>query len=203
MAALRLLSLDLSLQATGMAWTCDRHGKHGVGCRTIDTRGWNPKNPHKRLDFILRDIAAATGCRPQLVVIEGAAYSASGSAVDQLAGLRWLAKQWLWSKKFPYVEVAPATLKVWATGDGRSGKRRTTQADGSEREGVFEAITATYGGLCSIRDPDQADAVALLSLACAAYGQPLAPVTNPKQLKATKVPQWPTLDAPVPTGWSR
>lgn len=184
---LRLVALDLSTTGTGVAWSCDHHGRESVGCRTVVSR-WGADRPHDRIHDILSDIAAAVKCKPHLVVVEGGSYGSSGNQVDQLAGLRWVVRHWLWSQKHRYVEVAPATVKVWATGSGAtSGDNKVT------KQAVREAITATYGRYCHIGDSNQADAVSMLTLASRAYGQPLAAVTDQKQTRALQSVQWPDL----------
>ncbi|MEW2442815.1 hypothetical protein [Micromonospora marina] len=187
MTALRMVALDLSLAGTGIAATHDHHGEPGVLARTV-LSPWGPDRPHDRIQHVLVDVAAAVSCQPHLIVVEAASYGSVGNMVDQLAGLRWVIRHWLWSRKLPYVQLAPATVKVWATGSAAAqGENKVTKAD------VREAITATYGRLVHVGDDNQADAMSMLSAGMAAYGQPLAPVVNPRQLRALKTPSWPTL----------
>ena len=187
MTALRFVALDLSSAGTGVAWNCNHHGRESVGCRTVHSR-WGADRPHDRIHDILTDIAAAVKCKPHLVVVEGGSYGSAGNQVDQLAGLRWVVRHWLWAQKLPYVEVAPGTVKVWATGSGAtSGDNKVT------KQAVREAITATYGRLCHVADHNQADAVSMLTLACRAYGQPLALVTRQQQTRALAAVKWPDL----------
>lgn len=191
---LRVVALDLSLTGTGLAATHDHHDRPGLLCRTVRSP-WGAERPHDRLHDILADVAAAVKCKPDLVVIEGASYGSSGNAVDQLAGLRWVVRHWLWSQRIPFTTVAPATVKVWATGSGAtSGENKVT------KRAVREAITATYGHLVHIGSDDEADAVSMLSLACAAYAQPLARVVDPKQTRAIQAVTWPALSDSVPPG---
>lgn len=187
MTDLRLVALDLSLTGTGVAFTHDHHGATALGCRTIYSR-WGADRPHDRLNDILSGVAAAAKCEPHLVVVEAASYGSVGNAVDQLAGLRWITRHWLWSRQIRYVEVAPATVKVWATGSGAtSGENKVT------KRRVREDITATYGHLVHVSTDDEADALSMLSAACAAYGQPLARVTDGRKTRALGSVSWPTL----------
>ena len=86
--------------------------------------------------------------------------------------------------------MSPATLKIWATGSGASsGDNKVTKLH------VVEAIIAAYGGLLNIpRDDNACDAVALMSMGLAAYGQPLAevPETHRRALDSIR---WPELKA--------
>lgn len=187
MTELRLVGLDLSLTGTGAASTHDHHGDPVLTCRTLASR-WGADRPHDRLNDILAGIAAVMRCEPHLVVVEAASYGSVGNAVDQLAGLRWITRHWLWSRGIRYVEMAPATVKVWATGSGAtSGENKVT------KQRVREEITATYGHLVHVASHDEADALSMLSAACAAYGQPLARVTMPKKTRALGTVKWPTL----------
>lgn len=186
MAPPRMVALDLSLTATGIAWTCDHHGRASIGARTVHTartaHGVNDID-HRRLNVVLADVAAAVKCRPELVVIEWLpGFAGHGDVTIRLAELHGVIKHWLWVQKIPYVDVHPPELKIWATGKGTATKTA-----------VKERVIATYGGLCNIADDNQADAMSLLSLACAAYGEPLARVVNPNQTRAIKNVTWPTL----------
>jgi crossover junction endodeoxyribonuclease RuvC len=106
----------------------------------------------------------------------------------ELAGLRTVVGQWLWARKTPYALVAPATLKVYATGRGTTqGENRVTKQE------VRERVTATYGHLVHIGDDNQADSIALLAMTLDAYGEPLVavPETHRRALKAVSWPELP------------
>lgn len=186
MTELRLVSLDLSLNATGVAATHDHHGRAGLLARTVHTartaHGATDMD-HQRVDAVLRDVAAAVACRPHLVVVEWLPqFDGKGATTLRLAELHGVIKHWLHAKRITYVDVHPPELKIWATGNGNANKTA-----------VKERVTATYGRLVHLDDDNQADAVALLSMGLAAYGQPLAPVSNPHQRRALGNVTWPTL----------
>ena len=189
MTTLRFVALDLGTSAAGIAHTHDRHGAAKLGCRTVEAPA--PMAIHKRIHRVLEDVEVAVRCKPHLVVVEGT-FSRPGSSDGPLHMLRGVILHWLWAHKVAYVDVAPKTLKVWATGSGDAPKRRDKGADGVWREGVVEAVTATYGGLVHIATTDEADAVALLGMAADVYGQPIAPVRDHRR-RALKVPKWPNL----------
>lgn len=109
----------------------------------------------------------------------------SGSDYGQHAA-HFAATHVLWSKGIPWVDVSPGKLKVWATGSGTlRGENKVT------KDKVIEGVIATYGRLMHIPPvDDECDAVALLSLALARAGQPLAdlPQSHRRALKGIVVP---------------
>jgi|GEM_PF-944424 len=194
---LRLVALDISTAATSIASTHASDGTSGLWVSTLDT---SRRPLHTQTDII--DVGVRKACgygsgnkrlggdRVDLVVIEGT--FSRGSASDYpLHHVRAVVTQWLARQHIAYVDVAPATLKVWATGSGAtSGKNKVT------KDKVVEAVIATYGHLLNInpRDDNQTDAVALMSLGLAAYGQPLAEVPEAHK-RALKAVRWPQLKA--------
>lgn len=193
MTALRMVALDLSTSKAGIAHTHWHDGTPRLGCRSVNT---GLVGLHDRIHRVLGDVAAVCGwstggfttARPHLVVVEGS-FSRPGASDGPLHMLRGAVLHWLWTKQIPYVDVQPGTVKVWATGSGAlKGENKVT------KDKVIAAVVATYGGLMSIdpRDSDQCDAVALLSMGLAAYGQPLAVVSS-HQSRALSTPRWPTL----------
>lgn len=193
MTELRLVSLDLSLAATGIAATHDHHGRAGLLARTVHTartaHGATDMD-HTRVNAVLADVAAAVRCRPHLVVIEWLPqFDGKGATTLRLAELHGVVKHWLHVKGVRYVDVHPPEVKIWATGKGNANKTA-----------VVERITADYGRLVHIADDNVADAVALLSLGLAAYGHQLVPVHGPHQRRALGNVRWPDLateDGPV------
>jgi crossover junction endodeoxyribonuclease RuvC len=185
MRPLRVVALDLSLRATGLAVTHDQLGEPRLSCRTITPpKSPNPANviDHPRLHQTFSAIAAAVACKPDLVVVEWLPqFAEHGDATLRLAELHGALKHWLWSKGHRYVDVKPTHLQMYATGKGRATKVQ-----------VREAVTARYGRLLHIGSQDEADAVTLLALALDAYGQSLAPVT-PMQGRAVSAVTWPEL----------
>ncbi|MGW5556894.1 hypothetical protein ACWER9_06680 [Micromonospora sp. NPDC003944] len=190
MTELRMIGLDLALAAAAISWTHDHHGQAALGCRTVYTARVNRDAvDHNRIHKVLEWVAAAAKSRPHLAVIEGTFTRGGGSDIP-LIGLRTVVTHWLWTQKIPYVDVAPSTLKVWATGHGA-----TTGDNKVTKDKVRTAVVATYGRLMTIdpRDDNQCDSVALLSLGLAAYGQPLVRISRSQQTRALAVPKWPTL----------
>lgn len=180
---LRCVAFDLSLAATGVAWTHEHNGEPGVGCRTVHTSRTMPGMDHPRIHNVLADVAAAVRCHPHLAVIEWLPqYTGKGDASLRLAELHGVVKHWLWTRGVPYVDVKPVHLQMYATGKGRATK-----------VAVREAVTATYGQLCHVGDDNQADALALLAMAADAYGVPLAAVPADHRRALTSI-KWPDLN---------
>ena len=196
---LRAVALDLAT-ATGLARTHDTNGEPRLTVDTIDT---SLLPLHKKIDVIEYRLQRACGVpegggrldlrvKPDVVVIEGT-FSRPGAADYLLHALRGNVTQWLYRRGIPYVDVQPSTLKVWATG---SGATRGDNKVGKDK--VRAAIVATYGGLLNINpnDDDACDAVALLSMVLAQYGQPLVELERLGHTgaRALEVPAWPELD---------
>jgi crossover junction endodeoxyribonuclease RuvC len=182
--SLRVVALDMSLTGLGLAHSHDHHGRPRLGCRTVHSG----RRGQERIHDIRIDVAAAMKSKPDLVVVEGPSYASQGSAVYQLGELRGVILHYIWALRVPVAEMAPATLKVYATGRGTTrGENKVTKRE------VREKVTATYGHLLHIGSDDEADATTLLAAALHAYGQPLAPVpeTHRRALDAVRWPQLP------------
>lgn len=180
MTAPRLLALDLSLTSTGVASTHDDLGRPRLGCATIRPR----TDGHQRLQDICTGVAAALRSEPQLVLIERLPHVAAHSAgtTMSLAELHGLVKQHLWISGVPYLLIQQARIKTYATGHGNAPKRDVLRAAQS-RYPVYVGTT------------DEADALALLALACHGYGYPLADVPDTHS-RAMRGITWPTLPPP-------
>lgn len=184
---LRVVTLDLSLTATGIAVTHDQLGEPRLACRTITPR----RRPtavaidHERLHETFAAIAAAVQSKPDIVVVEWLPqFQGHGDASLRLAELHGATKHWLWAKGHRYVDVKPTHLQQYATGKGRASKQE-----------VREAITSRYGRLLHIGTEDEADAVSLLASALDWYGTPLGGITVPPlNRKALAGTRWPDLD---------
>lgn len=177
---LRLVALDLSLTATGIAWTHNGLGQPQPGARTVRPH----RGGHPRLAEIMLEIDDVCLCDPHLVVVEGL-YVAHHNNSLQLAELHGLVKQRLWQLGYPYVVVAPGTRAVYACGDGRADKATVLAAAQRRYTGVY------------LRSNDEADAFVLLAMAADHYGQPLAALPDTHRRALYSV-QWPVLRSPVP-----
>jgi crossover junction endodeoxyribonuclease RuvC len=193
---MKVIGLDLSTAASGMAQTHDSAGRPRLSVRTIDSA----KRPlHDQIDMIELAVRQACGAavgravnpdaRPDLVMVEGT-FSREGGSDYPLHAVRAVVLQWLHRQRIPYVDVQPLTLKMWATGSGATrGKNKVSKT------GVCAAIVATYGRFLHInpRDDNACDAVALLTMGLAAYGQPLADVPETHRRALDSISPWPQL----------
>lgn len=189
---LRVVALDLSLTATGIAVTHDQVGEPRLSCRTVTPRR-RPTDTiidHQRLHETFQAVAGALASRPDIVVVEFLPHvKGTGGVALRLAELHGALKHFMWAKGHRYVDVEPQHLKTYATGNGNAKK-----------ELVREHVTARYGSLLHVGTFDEADAVAALALALDAYGQPLTDRDGreiplpPANRKAVGKVTWPELD---------
>ena len=145
-----VVGLDLSLTATGIAAAGVADVLRPKGLTGPERLAWLCD----RVDAIVKLHNAA------LVVVEGYAYGRQNTA-HQLGELGGVIRLALWEAGIPYVDVPPSTLKKYATGRGNAGK-----------EEVLAAAIRRLG--YQGHDNNEADALWLRALGCAAYGAPLA-----------------------------
>lgn len=181
MSGIRVLGLDLSLTATGLAEVGTNYTASTLKPGKAVGTGYD------RLDWILghvRDVAHeyADG---HLVVVEGPAYGAKGSAVHQIAGLWWLITHHLWLGGIDFAVVPPAALKRYATGKGNAGKDEVLLAT-ARRFPDFDG------------DNNAADALWLAAMGADHAGQPIAamPATNREALVKVEWPMHTTKESP-------
>ena len=194
---MKVIGLDLSLASAGIAratvadgldpqtFTC-AVGRAGQAGATLAERWYRLDAQRER---IIGEIGAA---RPDLVVVEAPSFGSQHGQQHDRSGLWWLVTDALFSTLIPVAEVAPSTLKVWATGRGTTrGDTKVTKTD------VRQEIRRTYGHLFDIPSPahggnDIADAIALVTLGLARVGQPLTdvPLTHSRAIDSVS---WPTL----------
>lgn len=175
---MKILALDLSLTATGYA------GGAAVRPGVLTPPKDAARGP-ARLAWI-RDsvlVLAAHGDSADLVCMEGYSFGqARGSSqmhsTGELGGVVRLA---LWEHRIPYVEIAPGTLKRYATGRGNAPKDEVL---------VAAVRRLRYDG----SDHNVADAMWLLAMALDHYGAP--PVQMPAaHRQALAAVQWPEIHA--------
>jgi Holliday junction resolvasome RuvABC endonuclease subunit len=112
-----------------------------------------------------------------LVVLEGLSYGSAGNASLDLAQLGGIVRMQLHRRGLRWVEVAPGTLKVYATGSGRSKKPAMLKA--AEQWLGFE------GG-----NNNEVDAIWLREMALdQVFGNSRVPPEHRRALKSVK---WPT-----------
>lgn len=117
-----VLALDVSLTSTG--WAVSESGSlatHGV-FKPFKSKADNP--PHlARMQHILKELSQLVSIwKPFLVVMEGLSMHSKSSSLDQICGMAYLIRYWLWNNKIPFVLVTPTQLKKFVTGKGTSDK---------------------------------------------------------------------------------
>lgn len=167
---IRALGLDLSLTATGLALP------DGT-CRTFRPKA-GPDDPGRRLHELVERITARLhGEHADIAIIE--AYFVNPkfprAAVD-LAELGGPIRVLLFERNIPYIEIAPAALKLFATGNGNATKTDMLS-------------TALQLG-ATVANDNEADAW-LLRLAALQRYEPR--LDRPQLTKSIAARAWPTL----------
>lgn len=167
---IRALGIDLSLTATGIAYT------DGI------TRTYRPKagpdDPGRRLHELVERITARLhGEHADIAIIES--YFVNPRFVTaslRLAELGGPIRVLLFERNIPYIEIAPAALKLFAAGDGNATKDQMV------------AAARNYGA--DVANDNEADAW-LLRLAALQRYEPRLEL--PQLTKSIAALAWPTL----------
>jgi crossover junction endodeoxyribonuclease RuvC len=166
--------LDLSLTGTGLA-LIDEGGIHTCLIKSVGKKGDSLAKRAARLAKLAAEIQAfiPEGAH---IVIEQPAYSNSMGSMHDRSGLWWLIVGWL----HPFhnvTEVAPGTLKKFATGKGNAGK-----------DEMLAAAIRRYPS-AEVTDNNVADAVHLAAMGARYLGHPQEADTV-KIAEAMAVPRW-------------
>lgn len=157
------VGIDLSLTGTGLAIIVE----NGIRTHLFTSKGKKDASLSERANRLNDLTNAITQSIPSgaLVVIEQPAYSQTGGSHHDRSGLWWLVLTAL----HPYhriVEVAPGTLKKFATGKGNAGKdemlaaaiRRYPNAEVTNNN-VADALHLAAMGARYLGHPQEADTV--------------------------------------------
>lgn len=148
---MNVIGLDPSLTSTGIALV----DGHVDVIRTSELHGM------VRLDAICRSMVRALGAGPvDLVAIEGYSMGSKGQAIFDLGELGGVLRHAIWSLGLPWVDIAPNSLKKYATGRGDADKTRMVVAARDRLD---------YGGY----SPDEADALWLRAAGRQILGDPV------------------------------
>jgi crossover junction endodeoxyribonuclease RuvC len=174
----RILAVDPSLTATG--WALTAHG--AIGWQGT----WPPgdRTGVVRLAYLRRLLGAALDDNAiELVAIEGYAM-AKAQGAHQLGELGGIYRMVCYDRRVPFVEIPPASVKRYATGNGNANK-----------DDVLLAAVRRLG--YEGRSKDEADALWILTMARHHYDHvdPGVPQTHLTGL--AKVP-WPDLPRASP-----
>jgi Holliday junction resolvasome, endonuclease subunit len=172
--SIRVVGLDLSLTGTGVA-VLDEGGIHTA---LIGSKGKTTDTLAMRADRLASLKERITNLIPDgaFIVIEQPSYGSTTGSQHDRSGLWWLVNDWL----HPYhqvTEVAPGTLKKYATGKGDAGK-----------DEMLAAAIRRYPD-AEISNNNVADAMHLLAMGARYVGQPLEADTV-KIVEAMAVPRW-------------
>lgn len=150
-----VVGLDPSLTGTGIAY---QGGSESV----LTPKGKTLRGQLTRMQVIASRVAQRTP-DGALVVIEAPSFGSNYPGHHAIAGLWWILAATLTSKGCPLVQVAPSSLKLFATGNGRA-KKDGMRAAWLERTGAdiaddnrVDALWLRQVGLCLLGDPEALD----------------------------------------------
>jgi crossover junction endodeoxyribonuclease RuvC len=165
-----IVALDMSLTASGFACS---DGRSGV---LSPPKGWTGMT---RLKWILDSVWNLTE-HADLVVIEGYAFDRPNQA-HQIGELGGIIRFTLWEAGKLYVEIAPSSMKKFATGTGNASKDEVL---------VAAVKKLGYQGFSK----DQADALWLSTWPSpTTAGAPMPPDSPRSKLEALEKIHWPAL----------
>jgi len=177
-----VVGLDLSLAKTG--YTIIKDGGEVLASGLIRSKptGEKPVHETRRIVKIAEEIVETIDrlCpkeNPSLVVIEGLAFMARNtSSLVQLSGLNYLVRVLLDQFNWPFMIVAPTTLKKFITGKGNGDKSLMMMTVFKNYN--FESL-----------DDNECDAYALAVCGFACLDKPVREVTKPQEevIKLLKV----------------
>lgn len=151
----KVIGVDLSLTGTGVA---DRHA-----ASTITSSGHRNDTllqRRERIACIRRSVIDwTTGA--DLVVLEAPSYGSTGGSAHDRAGLWWLVVSALLHRGIRVVDVAPSSLKVYATGKGNRLDKHAVLLAAERRLPV------------AIENDNEADAAWLCAMGHELLGEPL------------------------------
>lgn len=162
----RVVGLDTSLAATGVAWV-----EHGAGrTRLVASTGhkgatWAERR--QRLALQLNEtLAWVIAPVPDLVVIETPSYASKSTSAHDRSGLWWMAVAALLDADVPVAFAPPKCRMQYATGKGNAAKPYVVEEARVRLGGIW---TAGFGG-----DDNLADAAVLCAMGHAWLGEHLA-----------------------------
>lgn len=167
------VGLDLSLTHTGYAIVKDDGTVLASGVIKSKPSGDKPIDETRRIVKIAEDAMQKIdellpGEDPAVVVIEGLAFMARNtSALVQLSGLNYLVRILLSEFNWPFMIVAPSTLKKFITGKGNG-----------EKDLMMMTVFRDYG--FESMDNNECDAYSLAVCGLAVMGSPIKSLTKPQ-----------------------
>lgn len=183
---MRVLSLDISLTATGIATAADgRVCDSGVICGKGD-------GVARLIDIRNRVMDRVDAFKPDLVVMEDFSYGSSDGKAFERAGCAYMIRAELFSDKVPYCAVSPMALKKFACGSAGSAKAPV------KKELVLLNVFKRWGH--DVKDNNEADALVLAHIGMCLLGDE-EPSMEPQRQVLQKVREnFPFLNQFVQTG---
>lgn len=162
------MGLDLKPARSGIATNYD--SATGELWPNVACVGVSLKQLHEQVRVVERAVLARVRNYPPHVAFVEATFSKGRQSDYGQLGVHFAVTHVLWACGVPVVDVTTGKVKMWATGSG--SQRGATKVT---KDKVIEAIIARYGKAMRIPagDDDAADAVALMTMAAAAYGRPV------------------------------
>lgn len=158
----RVVGVDLSLTATGIASTagwCLKHGQPGLTDAKVPVAG-----RASRLTELARELLEHIGT-PDLVMIESPALSRARGGTFERGYVWWRVVRGLCEAGVPLAEVRANQLKQYATGSGNAVKGL-----------VLVAVSRRWPQFETLGDDNMADAVVLAAMGADLLGAPLCPM---------------------------
>lgn len=166
LGGLRVVGLDLSLTATGVA---------GPTWTEVLKPG-DKRRGHERLDWLMENIASYVHSAG-LVVVEGPSFGSVGRGQHERGGLWWMATSRLRKADIPTAIVPPSNLKQYITGTGSASKAAVVRE-------VTKRFPWFDGG------EDEADALVLVAMGLDQAGAPAVAMPKRNRDALAKV-AWP------------
>ena len=153
---MNVVGLDPSLTGTGIA--CEE----GFSERVITPSATSLRGQLQRMNIIVSRVSIHTP-PGSLVVIEAPSFGSNYPGHHAIAGLWWILVATVVGNGCPVVQVAPSSLKKFATGNGRA-KKDLMRAAWLERTGAdvsddnrVDALWLRQVGLHLVGDPEAID----------------------------------------------
>lgn len=184
---MRVVGIDPSLTSTGVACIeLADDGALNVAVNRVQSAGHRAATLDERmvrLNNLVHRIGWDTNRRPDLVVIEGPAFSRNNAGTWDRAGLWWLVVRHMFEAELEVVVVPPNVRAKYATGKGTAGK-----------DEVLAAVVRRYPGV-EVRGNDEADALVLAAMGARHLGHSIEESLPASHQSVMDKVEWPVPEA--------
>jgi Holliday junction resolvasome RuvABC endonuclease subunit len=180
----RVVGLDLSLSATGIAWWIDG----SVGCEQVGRAGVTKLDLVRRIgavDKVVQQVLNGAGLA-DLYVVEAPTFGGHTVATAgrvELNAMWWLVVRRLIRAEQHVALVTPTQLKLYGAGKGNAPKNV-----------VVDAVARRLPMFPTTGNDNTADAAVLCAMGCDHLGQPIAAMPAAHRVALNKV-AWPEIGA--------